>query len=47
MIALFFVGFYKAKVTVGNTSKSGFQMIIIGMGAALAGYLIGLLFGAQ
>jgi len=45
-IALFLVGMYKAKLTVGKPYKSGFQMVIIGMGAAIAGYLIGKLFGA-
>ena len=47
IFVLFFVGIYKAKVTVGKPSKSGLQMVLIGMGAALAGYLIGLLFGAK
>lgn len=45
-IALFMIGIYKAKVTVGKPVKSGFQLAIIGMTAALAGYLIGRLFGA-
>jgi len=42
---LFFIGLYKAKVTVGNPFKTGFQMVLIGMGAALAGYYIGHFFG--
>jgi len=46
-IVLFFVGLYKAKMTIGKPFKSGLQMVIIGMGAALAGYLIGRLFGVQ
>lgn len=46
-IALFLVGVYKAKVTVGKPAKSGLQMMIIGMTAALAGYLIGNFFGAK
>lgn len=46
-IALFIVGAHKAKVTVGSPGKSGLQMVLIGLGAALAGYLIGKLFGAQ
>jgi len=46
-ISLFFVGVYKAKTTIGKPTKSGIQMMLIGMGAALAGYLIGKLFGAQ
>lgn len=46
VIVLFLVGMYKAKMTVGKPVKSGFQMVIIGMSAALAGYFIGKLFGA-
>ena len=46
VIVLFLVGVYKAKLTVGKPVKSGFQMAIIGMTAALAGYFIGRLFGA-
>lgn len=44
-ITLLIVGIYKAKVTVGSPLKSGIQMVVIGMGAALAGYLIGRLLG--
>ena len=44
VVVLFFIGLYKAKVTIGKPLKSGIQMIAIGMGAALAGYLIGKLF---
>lgn len=43
-IALILVGIYKAKATIGSPSKSAIQMLVIGMGAALAGYIIGLLF---
>ncbi|MCX6808309.1 MAG: VIT1/CCC1 transporter family protein [Candidatus Berkelbacteria bacterium] len=46
-IILFLVGVYKAKMTVGKPAKSGIQMAIIGMTAALAGYLIGKLFGGH
>lgn len=46
-IVLFFVGIFKAKLTVGKPLKSGLQMAIIGMTAALAGYVIGKLFGAN
>jgi predicted membrane protein (TIGR00267 family) len=46
-IALFVVGVYKAKFTTGKLFRSGLQITIIGMTAALAGYLIGKLFGAQ
>ena len=41
---LLLVGIYKAKTTIGHPVKSGIQMVLIGMGAALAGYLIGLIF---
>lgn len=40
------IGIYKAKMTLGKPIKSAVQMVIIGMGAAIAGYLIGLLFKA-
>ena len=43
-LVLFAVGVVKAKLTVGNPSKSGLQMLVIGMLAALVGYAIGLLF---
>lgn len=43
-VALFVVGFYKAKTFVGNPVKSGVQMLIIGLGAAFVGFLIGRLF---
>lgn len=41
---LFAVGTYQAKVTVGTWWKSGLQMMLIGMSAALVGFLIGNLF---
>ena len=43
-IVLYVVGFVKARLTVGVPSKSGLQMLVIGMTAALVGYGIGLLF---
>ncbi len=46
-LALFVVGFYKARITVGTPARSGLQMMIIGIASALAGYAIGALFGAQ
>ncbi len=46
-IVLFFVGFYKAKTTIGNPWKSGLEMSVIGIIAALAGYAIGTLLGAK
>ncbi|MBN1645380.1 VIT1/CCC1 transporter family protein [Candidatus Woesearchaeota archaeon] len=40
--ALFITGAIKAKITVGDWKKSGFEMALIGTIAAVAGYLIGL-----
>ncbi len=45
-LALFAVGAYKARATVGRPGRSGAQMAIIGIASALAGYAIGSLFGA-
>ncbi|MBM4422628.1 MAG: hypothetical protein FJ030_04445 [Chloroflexi bacterium] len=45
-LALFGVGAYKARITVGRPMKSGLQMAVIGIVSALAGYAIGALFGA-
>ena len=44
-LALFIGGTIKAKLTKGNEFRSGLEMLIIGMLAALVGYLIGTLFG--
>ena len=44
-MVLFAVGAYKAKITVGDWKKSGAEMAIIGMVAAISGYLIGKLLG--
>ncbi len=44
-VALFLVGVYKARQTVGRPGRSGLQMTIIGIASALAGYGIGTLFG--
>lgn len=41
---LFAVGVYQAKIMVGNLWKSGLQMMTIGLGSALVGFLIGNLF---
>ena len=43
-ITLAVVGIYKARMNLMNPIKSALEMILIGMGAAIAGYLIGLLF---
>jgi VIT1/CCC1 family predicted Fe2+/Mn2+ transporter len=46
-VVLFFVGAYEAKTSIGDWRKKGLQMTLIGLGAALAGYLVGRLFGAS
>jgi VIT1/CCC1 family predicted Fe2+/Mn2+ transporter len=38
------IGFYKARTTVGNPWSSALKMIIIALGSAIAGYLVGLAF---
>jgi VIT1/CCC1 family predicted Fe2+/Mn2+ transporter len=43
-LVLFGLGALKARLTVGVPAKSGLQMLLIGMSAALVGYAIGLLF---
>lgn len=43
-LVLFGVGVYKAKTYVGSWWKSGMQMLVIGMGAALIGFIIGKIF---
>jgi VIT1/CCC1 family predicted Fe2+/Mn2+ transporter len=37
-LALFAIGWWKAKTTIGRPSRSGLQMAAIGMAAALAGF---------
>ncbi len=44
--ALFCIGFYEAKTTVGSLWRSGLQMAAIGLTAGLAGFLIGHFIGA-
>ena len=44
--ALFCIGFYEAKTTVGSIWRSGLQMAAIGLTAGLAGFLIGHFIGA-
>jgi VIT1/CCC1 family predicted Fe2+/Mn2+ transporter len=45
-LALFGVGYYKARLTVGRPGRSGLEMAVIGIVSALAGYFIGALFQA-
>ena len=46
-LALFAVGVYKARSTVGRPVRSGLQMAVIGIISALAGYAIGTMFGVK
>jgi predicted membrane protein (TIGR00267 family) len=46
ILTLASVGLYKAHITVVKPFKSALQMVVIGMGAAIVGYLIGLVFRA-
>lgn len=45
-VALFIIGVYEAKTTVGSLWRSGLQMAAIGLTADLAGFLIGHFIGA-
>ncbi len=45
-VALFLIGWYKAKTTVGRPVRSGVEMLIIGIVAAVAGFLIAYVVGA-
>jgi len=45
-LVLFGVGSYSAVTLVGSWRKNGVQMVLIGLGAAAAGYLISKLIGA-
>ncbi len=40
-IALFITGWYEAKISVGSWWQNGLQMVLIGLGGGIAGYLIG------
>ncbi|MCI4368082.1 MAG: VIT1/CCC1 transporter family protein [Thermoplasmata archaeon] len=46
-VALFGIGWYEAKITMGRWFKNGTQMVIIGLGGGFAGYLIGVLLNAR
>lgn len=46
-IALYLTGAYKARLTLGHPVRSGLQLLLIGLGAAFAGYGIGLIFGVR
>ena len=44
--ALFLIGWFGAKATVGSLWKNGLQMAAIGLAAGFAGFLIGHFLGA-
>jgi len=46
-LVLFTAGIIKAKLTIGNWWKTGAEMMLVGMLAALAGYAVGAFFGAS
>lgn len=46
-VALFITGAIEAKFTIGHWLKKGFQLAIIGMGAAGIGFLVGKLLGVS
>lgn len=43
-VALFAVGAYKAQTLVGDWRRSGTEMLLIGLGAAFVGFLVGRIF---
>jgi vacuolar iron transporter family protein len=47
VLVLFGIGAYEAKTYVGSWWKSGIQLMLIGMGAALMGFLIGKIFNVN
>ncbi len=47
VICLFAIGAYKGKTTIGEWWKTGIEMAAIGITAAIIGYLVGALVGAQ
>ncbi len=46
-ITLFLLGFYKGKLTTGKPGRSGLEMLLIGLSAAILGYAIGYVFSAK
>jgi len=44
-VALFLIGWFGAKATVGSLWKNGLQLAAIGLAAGFAGFLIGYLLG--
>jgi vacuolar iron transporter family protein len=46
-VALFLVGAYKARSLVGDWRRSGLQMVVIGLAAAVVGFGVGRLFNIE
>ena len=44
--ALFGIGWYEPKITVGSWWREGLEMLVIGLAGGVAGYVIGRLVGA-
>jgi vacuolar iron transporter family protein len=40
-VTLFLIGLYEARITVGSLWRSGSRMLLIGLGAGFAGFLVG------
>jgi vacuolar iron transporter family protein len=40
-LMLFFIGFYEARITIGSLWRSGARMLVIGLSAGFAGFVIG------
>jgi len=47
VIILFITGSVEAKLTIGNWKRRGAEMMMVGMAAAILGYLIGKILGAN
>jgi predicted membrane protein (TIGR00267 family) len=45
ILVLFLTGYIKGKITIGRPIRSGIEMAVIGMAAAIVGYAIGALLG--
>lgn len=47
LLSLFIFGAYKSQLTSGKWLRGGMELMLIGGGAALSGYLVGLLLGVK
>jgi vacuolar iron transporter family protein len=46
-VLLFGIGYYEARMTIGSLWSSGARMLLIGLGAGFAGFLVGIAFGVH